>query len=230
MRSLPHRRAVLGAGAIGSAALLTPGRAHALLDWLAQRAAEDRRKVYDAVADKGLIDRFYELKDDGRAHDLPSDLRSAGYRLVDLSATSLMLRTIGQNLGNMADAAAAMDRYVPDLDGDVLASRYAGFAKSRGNLVRAYKPAMTGRLNGLFKIHPARTQGTREWYDRDNAIIEWTPQGRIVSVLVHSHQAATGVGVVLARYSNVLYGLGPARHTENQIRNSEFADLELRLL
>ena len=230
MTTAHPRRAFVAQAAVAAATLLNAPQAHALLDWLAQRAAENRRKVYEAVADKALIDRFYLLQDEGRSQDVPPELRSAGYRLVDLGESSLMLRTVGGNTGNMTDAAAEMDRYVPDLDADVLVTRYVELVKSRGNVPRAYKPAMSARLNGLFRMHPARAQGTREWYDRDNAVIEWTAQGRIVSVLVHSHQAATGLGVILARYSNLLHGPGPARHIENQVRNSEFADLELRVL
>ncbi|MBS0436177.1 MAG: hypothetical protein JSR75_15030 [Proteobacteria bacterium] len=228
MRTAHPRRTFLAQVAAATAALLSPPQAHAVLDWLAQRAADNRRKLYEAVADKALIDRFYVLQDEGRRQDLPPELNAAGYRLVELSETSLMLRTIGRNTGNMADATAEMDRYVPDLDADALVARYVEFVKSRGNVARAYKPALTQRINGLFRMHPARTQQSREWYDRDNAVIEWTTQGRILSALVHSHQAATGVGVVLARYSNLLYGPAAARQVENRVRNGEFADFELR--
>lgn len=230
MKAVHPRRAFVAQATAAAAALLNAPQAHAVLDWLTQRAADNRRKLYEALADKVLVDRFYVLRDDGRGQDLPPELRSAGFRLVDLSETSLMLRTVGHNTANMADAAAEMDRCVPDMEADALVARYAEFVKSRGNVAKAYKPALSQPINSLFRMHPARSHGSREWYDRDIPVIEWTAQGRIVSALVHSHQAATGVGVVLARYSNLLHGPASARQIENQVRNGEFSGLELRTL
>ena len=102
MTTAHPRRAFVAQAAVAAATLLNPPQAHALLDWLAQRAAENRRKVYEAVADKALIDRFYLLQDEGRSQDVPPELRSAGYRLVDLGESSLMLRTVAiSNIGRI---------------------------------------------------------------------------------------------------------------------------------
>lgn len=97
-------------------------------------------------------------------------------------------------------------------------------------MAKAYKSRMGARLNGLFKQPMTMGPNRREWFDRDNPVIEWTPGGRIVSVLVHAHQASTSLGVVLTRYSSVFFGPTHARHVENSIRNSEFADFELQTL
>jgi hypothetical protein len=198
--------------------------------WLAERAAENRRKIYGAAADKPLVDQFYSLQDEGRTEAIPPELRTAGLRLQQFTETALTLRTIGRNTGNMADADASMNHYVADLDADPLVRRYVEFIKSRGNVAKAYKPSMSARLNSLFTIPPSHVQTSREWYDRDNPVIEWTTDGRIVSLLVHAHQANAALGVVLVRYSTLLFGPAPCGHVLNQVRNSEFADLELRTL
>lgn len=71
-------------------------------------------------------------------------------------------------------------------------------------------------------------QRTAEWFGSDLAYIEWSPEGRVVSLLLHAFQSSVSLGEMLHRYSMVIYGPINTRHVENQIRNSEFSDFELR--
>ena len=51
-----------------------------------------------------------------------------------------------------------------------------------------------------------------------------------MSLVLHAFQSSVSLGEMLHRYSMVIYGPINTRHVENQIRNSEFADFELRKL
>ncbi|MCE2661165.1 MAG: hypothetical protein LW854_23545 [Rubrivivax sp.] len=224
----PRRR--LLAMAAAPAMLLPAAPAHAILDWLAERAADNRRKRYDAVLDKALVDALYVLEEDGKKEGLVPALRQAGYKLNGLNIDLVAMERILFNTGNMASAEEKMRAFVPDVGADPVAALYAGAAKARGNVAKAYKPAFSGRLNRMYKQPLVFGQGRVEWFDRDLSFIEWTPEGRVVSLLLHAYQASTSMGVFLTRHSTVLLGPANARHVENNIRNSEFADFELRTL
>jgi hypothetical protein len=224
-----HRRRLL-AMAVVPGALLTATPAHAVLDWLAERAAQNRKKRYESVLDKVLVDALYVLDEDGKHEGLVPALRQAGYKLNGLNPDLLAMERILGNTGDMAAATERMRSFVPDVDADPVAALYAGAGKSRGNTVKAYKPAFSRRVNGMFKQPLVFGQGRVEWFDRDLTFLEWSPEGRVVSLLLNAYQASTSMGVFLTRHSTVLLGPANARHVENSIRNSEFADLELRTL
>lgn len=224
-----QRRSLLRAAAI-PAALLPTCPAFALLDWLTAKSPETRQKIRDAVTDKALVDAMVQPFDADRQDALVSVLLQAGYKLDDFTPGSLSVHRSGRALANMGEANAQMDGYVPDVEGDPVARIYIDVAKARGSVVKAYKPRLCGRLNGMFKQAVTPVPRSREWFDRDIALIEWSQQGRVVSLLVHAHQASTGIGVALMRYSTVFFGPANARHVENNVRNSEFSDFELRQL
>ena len=223
------RRRLLAMAAV-PALLLPATPAHAVLDWLAERAADNRRKRYDTVLDKVLVDAFYVLQEDGKKEGLVPALSEAGYRLNGLNPDLLAMQKFIVNTGDMASADEKMRALVPDLDADPVAALYASAGRGRGNAVKAYKPALSGRLNRMYKQPLVFGQGRVEWYDRDLSFIEWSPQGRAVSLLLHAYQASTSLGVFLTRHSTVMFGTANARHVENSLRNSELAEFELRTL
>lgn len=59
------RRSLLKLAAL-PAALLSASPAYAFLDWIAEKAAENRKKRYEAVPDKVLLDAFYVMLDEGK--------------------------------------------------------------------------------------------------------------------------------------------------------------------
>ena len=224
-----HRRRLLAMAALPGA-LLTATPAHAVLDWFAERAAQNRKKRYEFVLDKVLVDALYVLEEDGKKEGLVPALRQAGYKLNGLNPDLLAMERILGNTGDMTSATEKMRSFVPDVDADPVAALHAQAGKSRGNSVKAYKPAFSRRVNGMFKQPLVFGQGRVEWFDRDLTFIEWSPEGRVVSLLLHAYQASTSMGVFLTRHSTVLLGPANARHVENNIRNSEFSDFELRTL
>lgn len=217
-------------GLLASAALLPACQGTAARDWLDETAASNRRNNYAAAQDKPLVDAMYVTTADGRDATLARPLLAANYALQHFRPDVLALRSPMGNGGDMRGAREIVDRYVPDVDKDVVAQLYLQVAKGRGNMVKVYKPRMGSRLNGLFQPPMVMGPGRVEWNDRDNALIEWTPQGRVVSVVVCSFQAAASMGVLVTRYTAVRFGPETSRHVENSIRNSEFADLELRTM
>lgn len=217
-------------GLLAGAALLPACQGTPAREWLAEKAATSRRDSFAAVQDKPLVDALYVMTADGRTETLVRPLLAANYALQHLRPEVLALRSPMGNGGDMRGAREIVDRYVPDVDKDLVAQLYLQVAKGRGNLVKVYKPRMGARLNSLFQPPMVMGPGRVEWYDRDNALIEWTPQGRVVSVVVYAFQAAASLGVLVTRYTAVRFGPETARHVENSIRNSEFADLELRTL
>lgn len=216
--------------AVLPAALLSANPAHAVLEWLAEKAAENRRKRYEAMPDKALVDAFYVMLEDGKKESLTPALVQAGYRLKDLNLGMLTLSRRMDTDQPIETPSSIMRSYVPDADTDPVAAVYVGLCKGRGNTVKVYKPIFAGKLSGLFNLPVVRGQRTAEWFGSDLAFIEWSSEGRIVSLLLHAFQSSVSLGEMLHRYSMVIFGPTNTRHVENQIRNSEFPEFELRTL
>lgn len=216
--------------AVVPAALLTANPSYAVLEWLAEKAAENRKKRYEAIPDKVLVDAFYVMLEDGKKESPTPALVQAGYRLKDLTLGMLTLSRRMDTDKPVETASSIMRSYVPDADTDPVAAVYVAMCKGRGNTVKAYKPAFAGKLSRLFNLPVVPAQRTAEWFGSDLAYIEWSSDGRVVSLLLHAFQSSVSLGEMLHRYSSVIFGPTNTRHVENQIRNSEFADFELRTL
>ena len=120
---------------------------------------------------------------------------------------------------------------VPDADADPVVAVYVALCKSRGNTVKVYKPEFAGKLNGLFKQQGgAWTEDGRGVCVKRLGLHRGSPQGRVVSLLLHAFQSSVSLGEMLYRHSMLLFGPVIARHVENRVRNSEFVDFELRAL
>lgn len=211
-------------------ALLTASPAYAFLDWIAEKAAANRKKLYEAMPDKALVDAFYVMLDDGKKESPTPALVQAGYRLKSVNLGMLTLSRRMDTDKPIETASSMMNSYVPDADADPVAAVYGALCKGRGNTVKVYKPAFAGKLSRLFNLPVVPGPRTGEWFGSDLAFIEWSPEGRVVSLLLHAFQSSVSLGEMLHRYPIVIFGPTNTRHVENQIRNSEFVDFELRTL
>lgn len=211
-------------------ALLTASPAYAFLDWIAEKAAANRKKIYEAMPDKALVDAFYVMLEDGKKESPTPALVQAGYRLKSVNLGMLALSRRMDTDKPIETASSMMNSYVPDADADPVAAVYGALCKGRGNTVKVYKPAFAGKLSRLFNLPVVPGPRTGEWFGSDLAFIEWSPEGRVVSLLLHAFQSSVSLGEMLHRYPIVIFGPTNTRHVENQIRNSEFADFELRTL
>lgn len=223
------RRNLLRLAAV-PAAMLSASPAYAFLDWIAEKAAANRKKLYEAMPDKALVDAFHVMLEDGKKESPTPALVQAGYRLKNVNLGMLTLSRRMDTDKPIETASAIMNSYVPDADADPVAAVYGSVCKARGNAVKVYKPAFAGKLSRLFNLPVTPGQRTAEWFGSDLAFIEWSPEGRIVSLLLHAFQSSVSLGEMLHRYPIVIFGPTNTRHVENQIRNSEFADFELRTL
>ncbi len=211
-------------------ALLTASPAYAFLDWIAEKAAANRKKLYEAMPDKPLVDAFYVMLEDGKKESPTPALVQAGYRLKSVNLGMLALSRRMDTDKPIETASSMMNSYVPDADADPVATVYGALCKGRGNTVKVYKPAFAGKLSRLFNLPVVPGPRTGEWFGSDLAFIEWSPEGRVVSLLLHAFQSSVSLGEMLHRYPIVIFGPTNTRHVENQIRNSEFVDFELRTL
>ncbi len=211
-------------------ALLTASPAYAFLDWIAEKAAANRKKLYEAMPDKALVDAFYVMLEDGKKESPTPALVQAGYRLKSVNLGMLALSRRMDTDKPIETASSMMNSYVPDADADPVAAVYGALCKGRGNTVKVYKPAFAGKLSRLFNLPVVPGPRTGEWFGSDLAFIEWSPEGRVVSLLLHAFQSSVSLGEMLHRYPIVIFGPTNTRHVENQIRNSEFVDFELRTL
>lgn len=212
-----------------SAAIATCTPAHAIFDWLNEQEAKKRLSAYPSVQDKALVDALYVRGADGKSDSSIPAVAKAGFVVAGLTTNALSLKKHA-GVANLVTAEAILRSYVYDPEGDPIAQAFVSNAQQRGNFVKVYKSKMCGRLNAMFNQPMIPGRGTREYLALDNPLIEWTPSGRIKSVLVHAHQTSVTIGVAIIKYSTALFGNENARYVENNIRNSEFADYELRTL
>lgn len=213
-------------GLLAGAALLPGCQGTGVGTWLSETAAARRRETYAAVQDRAMVDALCVVTPERET--LVPPLIAANYALVRLRPDTVAMRQPMGNGGDNRGARELLSQYVPNPDGDTAGAILRQVARGRGNRVIAYKTRMGARLSRLFEPPMVQGPGRREWYDLDTAMIEWSPQGRVVSVMVHAIQSVESLGVLVTRFTSVHFGPVAARHVENNIRNSEFADFELR--
>jgi hypothetical protein len=180
------------------------------------------------VVDKPLVDTFYTLTPEGKTEGLVDELAKDGFRTESLSSNSITVKRGMFRAGNMGEMMGAMQSYSYDASSDSIAKKYVEFAKSRGNIVKLYKPRMTGIINSMFKQPISAMQQTAEWYDRDNALIEYDKSGATVSFLVRAHQAMTSLGVNSDQYATIFFGPGNCRSLDNRTNNADLQNFLMR--
>jgi hypothetical protein len=197
--------------------------------------SKQKIEKYKNVADKQLVDQFYYLSDDGKEEGLNKDFaqNAKGFELQQLSPTSLTLKRLMYRNSNMGSVVQYMRSYNYSPLDDEIGKRYVAFASSRGNVVKLYKPELGGKINTILAQYfymPHDNKSTIEWVGLDNALVEYSPDGQIVSVMTKSHQAVISFGADTTQYTNIYFGAGNARVLENQLGNNEFENNFLRVV
>ncbi len=196
--------------------------------------SKQRLEAYQKVTDKSLVDQFYFLSEDGKEEGLNKelDVKAKGFQFQKLSLSSFTVRQPMYQTGNFKSMMSAMEVYSYSPLNDEVAQRYVAFAKSRNSVVKLYKPALGEMINSMLDQHfyLQHDKNTSEWIGLDNALIEYAPNGQIVSAMTRSHQAVGNIGVSSHQYLNIYFGAGNAQYLENKIGNRYFADNFIREL
>lgn len=196
--------------------------------------SKQRLEVYQKITDKSLVDQFYFLSEDGKEEGLNKELgvKAKGFEFQKLSPSSFTVRQPMYQAGNFQSMMKAMDAYSYSPLNDEVAQRYVAFAKSRNNVVKLYKPALGEMINSMLQqnFYLQHDKNTSEWIGLDNVLIEYAPNGQIVSVMTRSHQAVGNIGVNSHQYLNIYFGAGNSQYLENKIGNRDFADNFIREL
>jgi hypothetical protein len=197
--------------------------------------SKQKLETYKQTTDKQLLDQFYYLSEDGKEEGLSKELagKTKSFEFQKLTPSSLTVRQLMYREGNMQSVMQAMSRYTYSPMSDEYGQRYVAFAQSRGNVVKLYKPALGSLLNQMFAQnfylrHDDRN--TAEWIGVDNALVEYSPSGQIVSVMTRSHQATISIGVQSYQYINLYFGAGNAQIIENRIANQNFENNFIRVI
>lgn len=188
----------------------------------------DRLKKHGSVLDKELVDVFYTLTPDGKTEGLVADVTKEGFTLEQLNKSSLSIQKEMFRESNMGYLVNDMKSYSYDSTSDILMQKYVAFAKARGNVVKLYKPKMGAIINSLFKLPFQHMERTAEWYDLDNALIEYDKNGSPVSFMARAHQARTTFGVDDYQYTTIYSGKENCRFLENNTKNSDFQEYVIR--
>lgn len=194
--------------------------------------SKSRLETYGKVQDKTMVDAFYSLSQDGKVEGPNKELASAdpSLEISNLSGSSLTIKKALYTEGNMQSIYGAMNAYSFATDSDEIGKRYIAVAKARGNTVKLFKPSLSLTINRMFNqnFYLRHDQNTAEWIDRDNVMIEYDSNGKIISFMTRAHQAIVNIGANSFRYVNIYFGDGNTQILENKIGNSEFADNLIR--
>lgn len=196
------------------------------------QSIEKRREIYASFPDKAMLGAFVLPPEQGKEDQLATpSLKLSKYLVLEISPSAIFFNRYGGATDTLAAAQNKMASYASTADRDEFAQQFISVAKSRGNTVKLYKNSMSGTLNRLFR-NPAVEPGPDRiaFLGSDPALVEWSPSGRIVSFLTRAHQAKTTIGTGTWQYAMLYAGEPNASQIENNIRNSVFADNEIRAL
>lgn len=182
---------------------------------------------YHSVEDKQLVDQFYTISEDGKAEGISKEVNPRNtVELSKLSSSTLTIRRLLYKGLEMAEVMGAMRGYSDSPLDDEVGQRYIAFASSRGNVVKMFKPALGGMINSMFQqnFQLKHDRNTSESMGLDNALIEYAPSGRIVSIMTRAHQAVYNFNARSYQYTNFYFGTKLMQYVENKIANHFFDD------
>lgn len=193
--------------------------------------SERNLKTYSTVEDKQLVDAFYYISEDGKDQSVQKDIFAVRkYKFVKLTLDSLTISDF-----YMKDSMYVIGRemevysYNPL---DIFGKKYVSFAKSRGNIVKQYKPKLGAVLNNLLEQNhtykPAPNVST--WIGVDNVLAEYTPNGELVSFMTRSHQAIDQLGATSDQYIHFYFGKALMMFVENKVANLTFENNFQRII
>lgn len=225
------KKLVIAAIFIGTAILATNASA-AFFDSLDALLglSEKRVKTYEEIKDKDLVNNFYTLSDDGKTEALTQDLIDDKFSRPRLAGYGISMRRDMFNEANMGMMLQDMRQYSYDSSSDVVAQKYIAFSKSRGNTVKLFKPKLAGIINNIFTQQFSPGPRTAQWYDVDNALIEYGSTGMVISFMTRAHQAMTSIGVNSTQYTTIYFGPEATRILENKVGNQSFQESFIREL
>lgn len=111
-----------------------------------------------------------------------------------------------------------------DSTADDIAAKYTETAKARGNTVRLYKAPVNETIYKLFREMEDTPKTIVTLADRDPALIEFSPEGRVVSALIRVSKAAPNLATVRRHYFSRIYIDPNHRYIENNLSNRVLED------
>lgn len=210
-------------------------QAHAFLGNLMNKmetvAGESRLRDFQSVADQDLVGHFYKISDDGKTYGLQDAIPADKFRYVGMTEGTFSLHRAYFRASNLGELAAAMREFADSPLDDEVGVRYVEFAQSRGNVVKMYKPALGLQLNRMFDhkftiTHPANN--VINFLGAENVLIEFTPDGDMVSVMLRAHQGTHSINVRSFQHTTFVFGQRNMRLIENRVANKVFEDTLLR--
>ena len=219
---------ILSAAVLACSLLHAPQASAGFFDAINDRIALKKVEVYKASTDKQLLDQFYVLSADGKEEGITKEIDPTihGFTFREVSPTYLTVRRPLYKGSSLSDVAAAARAYTVSPLEDEMGQRYVALAQSRGNVVKMYKPALGATINSLYNQHwelkPAAN--TAQVIGVDNPMIEFSPDGKVVSIMLRSHQAVTNFTSRSYQYINIFFGPMSGQYIENKISNSAFDD------
>lgn len=201
-----------------------------LLDKMASIGAQGRLDVYAKVVDKPLVDAFYTLTEDGKKEGLATGFSAMPdakfYQVKKLTPSSLTMKSLMYQADEMSVFWANERSYSASPMDDAMGQRYVAFATDRGNTVKQYKPRLSNVFNNAFEqfldMKPAPNVANS--FGSENALIEYSPDGRVVSFMLRSHQAIHNLTMRAYQYVTIYFGQSNGNSVENQFPNSLFAE------
>lgn len=197
--------------------------------------SKKKLELYQKSSDKALLDQFYFLSEDGKEESLNKELvqNSKEFEFQQVSVNSVTLRKLMYREGNMGSVVQGMRGYNYSPMSDEVGKRYIAFASARGNVVKIYKPTLGNLINSMLAQHfylQHDDRNTAEWIGVDNALVEYSSDGKMISVMTKSHQANITMGVNSYQYTNIYFGNQITQLLENKIGNNEFENNFLRVV
>ena len=201
---------------------------------LTKVAGQNRLKLLSEVSDRQLVDAFYTLSEDGSKQGLTPEFKGkfADLEFIKITHGSMTFAFKMFQVNNMGEASARLNGYSYTITDDLFGQKYLEVAKARGNTVKLYKPQLGKQLNSMFEMNFRFTSVGQfnNWIDRDNALIEYSPNGEIISFMTRAHQSSVNIGVTDTHYVNIFYGKSNAQFLENKVANNAFENNFLRVV
>lgn len=181
-------------------------------------ASQEERNTEAATkaADQAMVAAFWPgpfTKDPATQKDWTIKVYSD---LIEIEQTDYLF---AHSLAEFYQKTAASDSAA-----DEIAAKYTEAAKARGNTVKLFKAPVNDAIYKLFRELEDTPKTMATLTDRDPALIEFRPEGRVVSALIRVSKAAPNLATIRRHYFSRIYLDPNHRFIENNLSNRVLED------
>lgn len=187
---------------------------------------DDKKAVYEQarISDNVLFDFFVESTSD--TAQIKEELKNNGYELLLVNKNRIQINHVGVHGLSVDDVNTKLSDYATTVGTDLISKTYVNFAKSRGNHVVLYRPAIGYKVRKATEL---KYTGGNGWTQVERSMVEYDKNNEVVSMMERYHVFYSDiVGVTKTPITEIIIGRATAARFQDSVKVDELREAMIR--